>query len=122
MLGRERRQVEIVLRIGRAVTQQMPALAQHRAEARLVLRMPDVEIGQGQATSPLRASRRQSSPRREGRQCFRGTGLAPRRSGTSEGAEARYAAFRRARSCGAVASMAGPLGTLPPGFTVLWLL
>src|SRR3546814_3328978 len=50
MLGRERRQVEIVLRIGRAVTQQMPALAQHRAEARLVLRMPDVEIGQGQAT------------------------------------------------------------------------
>src|SRR3546814_4706117 len=72
MRGGHRGEVKVVLRIGRAVAQQMPALGQHGAQARLVFRLPDIGLGSGQEGYPrMIAGVGKSSRRRQRRKGFR---------------------------------------------------
>src|SRR3546814_18241011 len=72
MRGGHRGEVKVVLRIGRAVAQQMPALGQHGAQARLVFRLPDIGLGSGQESSPrMIAGVGKSNRRRQRRKGFR---------------------------------------------------
>src|SRR3546814_5028910 len=72
MRGGHRGEVKVVLRIGRAVAQQMPALGQHGAQARLVFRLPDIGLGSGQESYPrMIAGVGKSSRRRQRRKGFR---------------------------------------------------
>src|SRR3546814_16540349 len=52
MRGGHRGEVKVVLRIGRAVAQQMPALGQNGAQARLVFRLPAIGLGSGHESYP----------------------------------------------------------------------